>query len=261
MSRYFTSDWHLNSTLINKYAKRPFSSAKEAAEKLVANANKTCDRQDMLIHAGDFILTSIDRHDKDEDIPLDISCKTHLMRISCRMFLLAGNHDTGHNVEADANDMMLDLNHKWKRVYVNHFPSDNPNYDGPLGDASWKKIMINLCGHVHDSWLVYYDAKNHVLNYNVSVDVHGYKPVKDSEITQDLDFLLIEYMKVINDLSIDKSFKSTRKDLNAMKGKVAMKLEVTRKKRKAERYEKNGLTKEECLRRKLVAMRAKGVVR
>ena len=71
--RYFTSDFHFNSTLINKYANRPYQDAFKASKFLVDNANTVLSKEDVLFHVGDFCLTSADRHGKEVDNPLDIS--------------------------------------------------------------------------------------------------------------------------------------------------------------------------------------------
>ena len=116
MARYFTSDLHLGSTLINKYAHRPFKDASEALACLTDNICKTCDCYDSLIHVGDFMLTGADRHGSEEDHGLDMNVKDYLDVINPRVTLLAGNHDDGHNCEADCKSMVLDLNQNWRNV-------------------------------------------------------------------------------------------------------------------------------------------------
>ena len=250
--RYFTSDLHLGSALINKYAHRPFSSAQEAAEKLTDNICQTCDCFDSLIHVGDFMLSGADRHGSEEDRGLDMTLRDYLSDINTRVTLLSGNHDDGHNCEADCKSMVLDLNQNYRNVYVNHFPSDNPNYHGLVGYG--KKVQINLCGHVHDKWKYYYDNKANVLNYNVGVDCHNYKPVRDAEITEDLDFLFKHH-------DFSTYFKMTCKDEIEWKKTIKNKLEYDRAVRKKTRYQKKGLTEAECLRRKEEALRKKGLLK
>lgn len=252
--RYFTSDLHLGSSLINKYAHRPFSSAQEAVEKLTDNICQTCDCFDSLIHVGDFMLSGADRHGKDEDIGLGYKLNDYLNMIHARVTLLAGNHDTGHNCEADCTSMRLDLNQNYKNVYVNHFPSYHPDYHGPRNGWKHNAYDINLCGHVHNSWKYYYDNKANVLNYNVGVDCHNYKPVRDAEITEDLDFLFKHH-------DFSTYFKMTCKDEIEWKKTIKNKLEYDRAVRKKTRYQKKGLTEAECLRRKEEALRKKGLLK
>lgn len=254
MARYFTSDLHLGSSLINKYAHRPFKDASEALACLTDNICKTCDCYDSLIHVGDFMLTGADRHGSEEDHGLDMNVKDYLDDINPRVTLLAGNHDDGHNCEADCKSMVLDLNQNWRNVYVNHFPSDNKDYHGLSGSS--KRIQVNLCGHVHDKWLLKYDASKHVLNVNVGVDVWGYNPVRDAEITDLLDY----YTRHCPIHDITGSFSVTRAEFENLRSRISEAIKTGRMQRKAEKLKKKGLTPEECERRKIEAMKKKGLM-
>ena len=253
--RYFTSDLHLGSTLINKYAHRPYDSAKQALDLLVTNINDTCrDTDDVLIHVGDFMLKGADRHDKwaEEDIGLEGYTKeTYLEMIKPSVFLIAGNHDSGHNVEAYANNMMIDLNQNWRNVSVSHFPSNSKFYHCPIGSA--KQPHIHLCGHVHDKWLVYWDDYKNVMNINVGVDVWGYRPVRDAELTQLLD--------VLWNAKVQCPEVMTRKQFDKWHLENDIFVREQRQQRRADKHAKKGLTPEECQRRKEAAMRAKGLIK
>ena len=253
MSRYFTSDWHINSTNILKYANRPYKSWQSAAISLIEQCNAVASKNDCVFHVGDLIMLSNDRHDTIEDV-LDANAytlKDIKQQIAANFITVAGNHDS-HNCEADCKSMVLDLNQNWRNVYVNHFPSDNPHYHGLTGRNG--KIQINLCRHVHDSWKYYYDNKANVLNYNVGVDCHNYKPVRDAEITEDLDFLFKHH-------DFSTCFKMTCKDEIEWKKIIKNKLARDREVRKKTRYQKKGLTEAECLRRKEEALRKKGLLK
>ena len=214
--------------------------------------NNTCKITDTLIHVGDFMLDGADRHGEVEDIGLDHTRDYYIKKLFPRIVLLAGNHDDGHNCEADCKSMVLDLNQNWRNVFVNHFPSDHRYYHGLVGYG--KKVQINLCGHVHDKWKYYYDNKANVLNYNVGVDCHNYKPVRDAEITEDLDFLFKHH-------DFSTYFKMTYKDEIEWKKTIKNNLEYDRALRKKTRYQKKGLTEAECLRRKEEALRKKGLLK
>lgn len=264
--RYFTSDLHLGSSLINKYAHRPFASAEEACVKLLRNIEQKTKLHDRVIHVGDFMLTGSDRHGTEEDVGLKISQRQHLDAIQrgsgVTMILLAGNHDDGHNCEADCKSMVLDLNQNYRNVYVSHFPSYHPDYHGPFSNPNYgvgPKIV--LCGHVHDKWLLNYDAKRHVLNINVGVDVWDYKPVRDAEITELLDYFKANlWSKIANDGSHWSDFKMTRKAFDEFRLAHSTELRAQREARKAEKHAKKGLTPEECERRKIEAMKKKGLM-
>lgn len=253
MSRYFTSDWHLGSDLIIKYANRPYANQHVAAAVLCNSCNDMTCAHDVVFHVGDFWLEGHDRHGKKDDVnKLDSSMNEVLAKMNARFVLLDGNHDTGHNCEADLKNMRIDLNQNYRNVYVNHFPSDHHDYKGP-GRIPKGMPFINLCGHVHDKWLLKYDRENHVLNINVGVDVWDYKPVRDSEITELLDFVLKFDI-------FDRTWAWNRRDLNMYIEAWKHQLELGRTARKNERYAKKGLTPEECERRKIEAMKAKGLI-
>lgn len=255
MSRFFTSDWHLGSNLINKYANRPFSRQIDACIGLIDNCNCTAKRGDVVFHVGDFWLEGYDRHGKAEDKnELQAAANDYVKQISARFVLLAGNHDDGHNCEADLKDMRIDLNHNYRNVYVSHFPSDHRQYHGPVGYGLKKKDMqIVLCGHVHQKWKYFYDRRNHVLNYNVGVDCHDYKPVRDSDITEDLDFILAHH-------SFPTEWKMTVSDELEFRKSVKYRIKLGREIRNEERHIKKGLTPEECERRRIEAMKNKGLL-
>lgn len=252
MSRYFTSDFHLGSLNILKYANRPFSSAKDAMTSLLINVNSNLKRYDTLIHVGDFMLSGVDRHDNVEDSGLKYKIDDYLDMFEPNIILLSGNHDDGRNCETAGKSMVIDLNQNYRNVYVNHFPSDHHDYKGP-GRIPKGMPFINLCGHVHDKWLLKYDHGNHVLNINVGVDVWDYKPVRDSQITELLDFVLKFDI-------FDRTWAWKRNDLNMYIEAWKHQLELGRTARKNERYAKKGLTKEECERRRIEAMKAKGLI-
>lgn len=254
MSRYFTSDWHLNSTLINKYANRPWMTDVANVDNLINNCNEVAsNKSDVVFHVGDFILSGKDRHGKEIDVqllPNDTNSYRNMLKAN--VILLAGNHDDGHNCEADLKDMRIDLNQNYRNVYVSHFPSNYHEYKGP-GRIPKGMPFIALCGHVHDKWLLKYDRENHVLNINVGVDVWDYKPVRDSQITELLDFVL--KFDIFN-----RTWAWKRNDLNMYIESWKHQLELGRTARKNERYAKKGLTPEICEQRRIEAMKAKGLI-
>lgn len=259
MSRFFTSDWHLGSDLIIKYANRPFNRQIDACIGLIDGCNSTAQRGDVVFHVGDFWLEGYDRHGKAEDKnELPAAANDCVKQISARFILLSGNHDDGHGIEADLKSMVVDLNHNYRNVYVSHFPSDHKLYRGPVGRGSKTKDMrIVLCGHVHDKWRLKYDHENRVLNVNVGVDAWDYKPVRDSQITEMLDFVFDKSGP--NKTNFSWSWSWTRKDLVHFMDCRKHDREQLRKIRTRERYEKKGLTPEECARRKAEALARKGI--
>src|SRR5574343_371289 len=51
---YFTSDEHYRHSKVISYCNRPFSSVEEMNETLITNHNAVVDKNDIVIHAGDF---------------------------------------------------------------------------------------------------------------------------------------------------------------------------------------------------------------
>lgn len=265
MSRFFTSDLHLGSTLINKYASRPFASGKEAIDKLIDNCNATASTKlDTLIHVGDFALDGIDRHDSEDESCLGCSIRELPLLFNARLVLLAGNHDDGHNATTDAKSLTLDLNQNYRNVTVAHYPSYHEDYRY-VGNGNRRScsagIHIHLCGHVHGKWILNFDAKKHVLNVNVGVDVWGCKPVRDSEITELLDyFRATMWTKIEPSPGKWTNFALTRKALDEFKIAHSAEVKAQREAKKQERYVKKGLTPEERERRKIEAMKKKGLI-
>jgi len=255
--RYFTADWHLNSNNIIEYAKRPYKDARDALFQLMKTCNlrmkMTC--QDTLIHVGDFILIGSDRHDKrlggDEKTDLQVSAKAAIAGVFANLVLLSGNHDDGHNVETAGKSMVLDLNQTWRNVTVSHYPSYAKEYRGFKGTV--QKPHVHLCGHVHDKWLVCWDEKNHVMNVNVGIDVWNYKPVRDAEITEMLDYIWNGKVRAPDQMD--------RVQFEEWKRENERFVAADCQRRKSEKHAKKGLTPEECQRRKEAAMRAKGLIK
>jgi len=273
--RYFTSDLHFGSANINKYAKRPFADAVDALNKLVFNINDNLEARDTLIHVGDFMLSGADRHDKVHDTGLGYKLADYVGMLKPNaLILLAGNHDDGHNCETTGRCMLIDLNHNWRGVTVGHYPSTNHNgyegkfggrwvrdkWNGGHGTMAWVKDKtphIHLCGHVHDKWLVLYDAEQNVLNVNVGVDVWNYKPVRDAELTDLLDYI---FHKSVNPFLFKKTWTMDRRSFDAVIENDRKLRAEAAEVRKAEKHIKKGLTPEECERRKLQAMKKKGLI-
>ena len=262
-ARYFTSDWHIGSSHILQYAKRPFKNPLDAYCSLKENCmhHLKDDHGNIVFHVGDFLLKNTDRHDKklgpdvnDSDSLLTYEyCMLGLSNEYCRFVLLAGNHDDGHSCETDIKTMTIDLNQNYRNVFVSHYPSTHKYYYGPMNHGN-QLFRVNLCGHVHDKWLMHYDECCGVLNINVGVDVWNYRPVEDVELTEMLDKVV---RNAKHGIWLSEINCWTRADFDEANKTVEKKIVSDREKRKAERYARKGLTPEECERRKQAALKAK----
>ena len=242
MKTYFTSDFHLGSSNIINYCKRPFKNVSHMNDTLIRRVNKL-DRHDVLFHVGDFVLVGHDRHGIKEDFS-DIKYSEYLDKIKPHIILLNGNHDSVHNVKAMLNSAVVNLNRKYKNISVSHFPLTK----------SYDTLKIHLCGHIHDKWLVNFDKETKVLNLNVGVDVWDYRPVDNLTLVKVLDDLLSDKELM------SKSFSLTKLEFQELRHQHNLKRAKQQKQNKEEKHLRKGLTKEECERRKYEAMKKKGLI-
>jgi calcineurin-like phosphoesterase family protein len=157
MTKYFTSDWHLNETRIGDFNPffRPFTSVQEQNETIIRNINDIVKPEDELIHLG--------------DVAMDSAGVAMMDRINCKnRILIVGNYDekllqelSGHfpDIREEAT-----MNVGGVGCYLNHYP------------ASYSKDKFTITGHIHGLWKV---KPNMV---NVGVDAWHFRPVSEKEI-------------------------------------------------------------------------------
>lgn len=180
MARFWTSDFHLNSTAIIQYAGRPFKSGEKMAEAYIRSCNQQArDPSDMIIHVGDFFLRGKDRHGIGDE-GLGVSAKEYLSRINAQVFLIEGNHDGSNIGHTHAKQMILDLG-PFKNTSVSHYPSTD-NGTWTLRGKDKEHLHVHLCGHVHEKWKWKLDLKKLVLNINVGVDQWKHQIVSEKKL-------------------------------------------------------------------------------
>ena len=90
---FFTSDWHLNSSNIVNYERRPFSDGHKMIQHYIRSINdKTKRKRDCMIHVGDFFHKG-KSHYMEGDTELGYKAEDLLDKINCNVILLEGNHD------------------------------------------------------------------------------------------------------------------------------------------------------------------------
>lgn len=191
MARYFTSDWHLNSSNIIKYAGRPFKSAEKMAEAYVRSCNQQAkDPNDTVIHVGDFFLKGFDRHDDKtgHDKSLGFSAKHYLDQIIAQVALIEGNHDSSNIGHTLCKQMIIDLG-PFKSTSISHYPSFEQG-TWTLRGKDEEHLHIHLCGHVHDKWKWRLDRERFVLNINVGVDAWRQQIVSEKKLIGFISSLL-----------------------------------------------------------------------
>ena len=188
MARFFSADFHLNSTAIIQYARRPFKSGEKMAEAYIRSCNQQArDPSDMIIHVGDFFLRGKDRHGIGDE-GLGVSAKEYLSRINAQVFLIEGNHDGSNIGHTHAKQMILDLG-PFKNTSVSHYPSTDKG-TWTLRGKDKEHLHIHLCGHVHEKWKWKLDLEKLVLNINVGVDQWKHQIVSEKKLIGFISSLL-----------------------------------------------------------------------
>lgn len=188
MARFFSADFHLNSTAIIQYAGRPFKTGEKMAEAYIRSCNQQArDPSDMIIHAGDFFLRGKDRHGIGDE-GLGVSAKEYLSRINAQVFLIEGNHDGSNIGHTHAKQMILDLG-PFKNTSVSHYPSTSKG-TWTLRGKDKEHLHIHLCGHVHEKWRWKLDLEKLVLNINVGVDQWKHQIVSEKKLIGFISSLL-----------------------------------------------------------------------
>lgn len=188
MAVFYTSDFHLGSSAIIEYAKRPFKSAEKMAEAYVRSCNQQArDPNDMIVHVGDFCLRGHDRHGL-ADEGLDVTPREWLNKITAQVLLIEGNHDKSNVGHTHAKQLITDLG-PFKSVSVSHYPSDTRG-TWTLRGLDKEHLHIHLCGHVHEKWKWKLDLDKLVLNVNVGVDQWRHQIVSEKKLIGFISSLL-----------------------------------------------------------------------
>lgn len=182
MTRWFTSDQHLDHDRVRGLAGRPHASKEEMNEAIIANFNSVVGVDDLTFFVGDFALGK-----RAESVPL-------IQRFNGTKVLVSGNHDETFQLRSKSaawrskyikwgfkdvvNGLELTLA-DGTDVLVDHFPY-NGDHDGyedrfpelrPRDEGKW---LIH--GHVHEMWQV------NGRQINVGVDAWNFMPVSEDQI-------------------------------------------------------------------------------
>ena len=166
---YFTADLHFGHANIIKHCNRPFATAEEMDEALIANWNNTVTVRDEVYILGDLtMLPALKAHE-------------YLTRLNGRKYFIRGNHDKflkGFEQYESDFDWIKDyfvLRTNTHRLVLFHFPI--------IEWDQYYRGAIHLYGHVHNSATsaaLLQGLKG--LAFNVGVDVNEFKPVSITEI-------------------------------------------------------------------------------
>jgi calcineurin-like phosphoesterase family protein len=159
MTVFFTADTHFGDHRTINIHRRPYGSAAEMDEALVADWNRVVTQDDDVWHLGDVAR-------RPSDVP------ALLARLHGRKHLLRGNNDPDATVAADgwasAGDY-AEIEVDGVRLVLCHYPfrSWNGQHRGSL----------NLHGHSHGK------LKPILRQYDVGVDVRAFAPVTLAQLT------------------------------------------------------------------------------
>jgi calcineurin-like phosphoesterase family protein len=152
MGVWFTSDLHLGHRNITKYRPR-FSSMVENDEYMLSMI-EALGKRDILIILGDFLFDS-DEYARYAD---------RLSKVSCRIRLVMGNHDSLKLMQESWIEHKKPLA-TYKNYWLSHCPIHPQELRNRLG---------NIHGHLHsDSIMI--DSIPDLRYFNVNIEDNGYK--------------------------------------------------------------------------------------
>ena len=174
MRRYWTADWHVGHGNIIRYANRPFRDVEHMNDRLIGEANMRAKKGDLLVHVGDFCCRGTEKGVEGLRLPWS----AYAERVNATLMLIEGNHDKQNKVKVACRHMFCRVSHF--NVFVTHWPTDNEGQDPLLIDYVRKTCDFVVVGHVHNAWIA--SRRDGIMNINVGVDVHSYRPVSDDEL-------------------------------------------------------------------------------
>jgi len=154
---YVTSDSHFGHKNIIQYCHRPFKTVNEMNEHMISMWNSVVSENDVVLHLGDFALTS----------------RQHLRSIRDQLkgdiILIPGNHDHPSRLQ-NFNIFVLDslYSEGVNIIKENMIFSHRPLLNVPGS-------MVNVHGHIHDK-------PSYGKYLNVCVDVTNYTPLTFEEV-------------------------------------------------------------------------------
>jgi len=194
MNHLFTADFHLGHANIIKHCNRIlFMNANEknimknGSEKeikqliispksvnkmikaIIDRHNERVKKNDIVYFIGDFCFRNSKGGKEGEGI--DINAETYIKKLNGRFVFIKGNHDNNNSLKTKLIRGVLHFG--GLKINMVHDPKyANPKYD------------LNLCGHVHNSFLIREiktkDKKSLIIN--VGVDLNNFYPYTFDEI-------------------------------------------------------------------------------
>ncbi|MDP1694948.1 MAG: metallophosphoesterase [Candidatus Woesearchaeota archaeon] len=146
MKIFIVSDTHFCHNNIIEYSGRPFKTVEEMNEEMIKRWNNKVEKDDFVIHLGDFALGNKEEVVKIRD------------RLNGNIILLKGNHD--NKSVRESGFLIVKGTLEIDNLIFSHNPLQKK--DIPVG-------FINVHGHIHE--------KESVNGFNVSVEKTNYEPI------------------------------------------------------------------------------------
>lgn len=175
----------MNSEIVRQASHRPWDTAEEmnaAILNLTYKGGKVA-LDDQIIHVGDLIQSGKDRG---TEIARDHQLKwgAIVRKCACQLICIEGNHDASNEVPFICRSLKTRVGNY--NVSVGHYPTWYEEAKGTFTSGRLKSggyyPTVHICGHVHNSWQVSYDATHCVLNINVGLDANNYRMLSDAEL-------------------------------------------------------------------------------
>ena len=165
MKNFYTADLHLGHANIIKYCNRPFDTAEEMNEKLIAGWNSRVKPEDSVFVLGDFCFRNGPNGKPGEG--LQSKSEYYKSRLNGNKIFIRGNHDGNNSLNTNILSLVIDFG--GSKAYCVHKP-EHSNLSYP----------VVLCGHIHNNWKTAI-IKDSLL-INVGVDVHNFRPISLDEL-------------------------------------------------------------------------------
>jgi calcineurin-like phosphoesterase family protein len=161
----FTADHHFGHANIIRHCGRPFQSAEEMDEALIANWNRAVKPQDTIFILGDLFFRNA------------VSAEEYLQRLNGKKHLIVGNHDKDWMKKTDlpkyfvSVEKFAEISDGAHKITLCHYPLMTWN------DVAKGGYMIH--GHIHnDTRAPYFPLLRNMPNLlNAGVDVNKFCPV------------------------------------------------------------------------------------
>lgn len=177
MNIWFISDTHFNHTNIIKYCNRPYNNTTEMDSDIITKWNQTVNKDDIVWFLGDFAFF--------KRIPSGYEWVRNIIKsLNGKINFMIGNHDRRISKHIKFwYDLGFEKAYDLPVIFMDQYIlSHKPLQRIPDG-------FKNIHGHIHNNSP---DMNISHYNFNVSVEVIDYKPIKFEEVVERMNNYRIE---------------------------------------------------------------------